>query len=202
MSEVKTDKLSPRTASGTVTLGTSGDTFSIPSGVTLTNSGTATGFGGDNTPAFQAYLSANQTMADNTWTKIQFDTEDFDTDSAYDPSTNYRFTVPSGEGGKYFFYFYGNIYSSGGSSFVGWDYNLQIRVNSETDTTARLSTYHYPIAGWTAQSAELRGIVTLSAADTVEFYVKCNVSAGYNSYMAGGSNLRQSVIGCNKMIGL
>lgn len=45
MSEVKTDKLSPRTASGTVTLGTSGDTFSIPSGVTLTNSGTATGFG-------------------------------------------------------------------------------------------------------------------------------------------------------------
>jgi hypothetical protein len=45
VSEVKTDKLSPRTSSGTVTLGTSGDTFSIPSGVTLSNSGTATGFG-------------------------------------------------------------------------------------------------------------------------------------------------------------
>ena len=43
MSEVKTDKLSPRTGSGTVTLGTSGDTFSIPSGVTLSNSGTAKG---------------------------------------------------------------------------------------------------------------------------------------------------------------
>jgi hypothetical protein len=35
MSEVKTDKLSPRTASGTVTLGTSGDTFTVPSGATL-----------------------------------------------------------------------------------------------------------------------------------------------------------------------
>ena len=35
MSEVKTDKLSPRTASGTVTLGTSGDTFTVPSGTTL-----------------------------------------------------------------------------------------------------------------------------------------------------------------------
>jgi len=45
VSEVKTDKLSPRTASGTLTLGTSGDTFSIPSGVTLSNSGTASGFG-------------------------------------------------------------------------------------------------------------------------------------------------------------
>jgi hypothetical protein len=45
MSEVKTDKLSPRTGSGTVTLGTSGDTFSIPSGVTIANSGTVSGFG-------------------------------------------------------------------------------------------------------------------------------------------------------------
>lgn len=44
MSEVKTDKLSPRTGSGTITLGTSGDTFSIPSGVTISNSGTASGF--------------------------------------------------------------------------------------------------------------------------------------------------------------
>jgi len=44
MSEVKVNKISPR--SGTdVTLGDSGDTFTIPSGVTLTNSGTATGFG-------------------------------------------------------------------------------------------------------------------------------------------------------------
>ncbi len=45
MSEVKTSKLSPRTSSGTLTLGTSGDTFTVPSGVTFTNSGSATGFG-------------------------------------------------------------------------------------------------------------------------------------------------------------
>ena len=45
MSEVKVNKISPRTNCGTVTLGDSGDTFSIPAGVTLTNSGTATGFG-------------------------------------------------------------------------------------------------------------------------------------------------------------
>ena len=45
MSEIKSDKLSPRTDSGTVVLGDSGDTFSIPSGVTIANSGTSTGFG-------------------------------------------------------------------------------------------------------------------------------------------------------------
>jgi len=44
MSEVKVDKISPR--SGTAfTLGDSGDTFTIPSGATIANSGTATGFG-------------------------------------------------------------------------------------------------------------------------------------------------------------
>ena len=42
MSEIKVNKISPRTACGTTTLGDSGDTFTIPSGVTITNSGTAT----------------------------------------------------------------------------------------------------------------------------------------------------------------
>jgi hypothetical protein len=43
MSEVKVNKISPR--SGTdVTLGDSGDTFTVPSGATLVNNGTATGF--------------------------------------------------------------------------------------------------------------------------------------------------------------
>jgi len=45
MSEVKVNKISPRTACGTVTLGDSGDTITIPAGVSITNSGTASGFG-------------------------------------------------------------------------------------------------------------------------------------------------------------
>ena len=45
MSEVKVNKISPKTACGTVTLGDSGDTFTVPSGVTISNSGTASGFG-------------------------------------------------------------------------------------------------------------------------------------------------------------
>ena len=45
MSEIKVNKISPRAACGTTTLGDSGDTFTIPAGVTITNSGTANGFG-------------------------------------------------------------------------------------------------------------------------------------------------------------
>ncbi len=46
MSEVKTNKISPVSASGTIQFGDSGDTFTIPAGATFANSGTATGFGG------------------------------------------------------------------------------------------------------------------------------------------------------------
>ena len=45
MSEIKVNKISPRTACGTTTLGDSGDTISIPAGVSITNAGTASGFG-------------------------------------------------------------------------------------------------------------------------------------------------------------
>jgi hypothetical protein len=53
MSEVKVNKISPRTACGTVTLGDSGDTFTIPSGATITNNGTQTGFGRTGTVDWQ-----------------------------------------------------------------------------------------------------------------------------------------------------
>ena len=45
MSEIKVNKISPRAACGTVQLGDSGDTFTIPAGASITNSGTASGFG-------------------------------------------------------------------------------------------------------------------------------------------------------------
>ena len=43
MSEIKVNKISPATST-TITLGDSGDTFTIPSGATVTNNGSATGF--------------------------------------------------------------------------------------------------------------------------------------------------------------
>ena len=43
-------------------------------------------------PAFSAYSSSNQTLTSATYTKLQINTELFDTDSCYDNSTNYRFT--------------------------------------------------------------------------------------------------------------
>ena len=101
MSTLKVDTILKRTGTGTITLGQSGDTIAIPSGATIANSGTATGFSsGDNTPAFSVTLSGNQTISNSSWTKITFDSEYTDTDSAF---ASNKFTVPTDEGGYYFF---------------------------------------------------------------------------------------------------
>lgn len=59
-----------------------------------------------NTPAFQAKMSADQTISDDVYTKVQFNTEDYDTNSMYDTST-YRFTPTTA--GKYFIYTYASL---------------------------------------------------------------------------------------------
>jgi hypothetical protein len=101
MSKLETNQVDPSTGT-TLTLGTSGDTIAIPSGVTIANSGTATGFGGANTPAFEAFLSSSASITHDTATKVQCNTEVFDTAGAYDNSSNYRFTPQTA--GKYYVY--------------------------------------------------------------------------------------------------
>ena len=63
-------------------------------------------------PAFEAYLSSNQSVSDNTQVKAQVDTVTLDTDNCYDNTTNYRFTP--NVAGKYFVY--GSISGTDGSS--------------------------------------------------------------------------------------
>jgi len=52
------------------------------------------------TPSFMVYNSSNQTIATGTWTKATLGGEVWDTDTAFASS---KFTVPSGESGKYHF---------------------------------------------------------------------------------------------------
>jgi hypothetical protein len=44
-------------------------------------------------PAFRAFRNTSaQSFSQNTWTKVQFNSETFDTDNCFDSTTNYRFT--------------------------------------------------------------------------------------------------------------
>ena len=42
-------------------------------------------------PAFSAYQSSSQGIANNTFTKLQFQSKEYDTASSFDATTNYRF---------------------------------------------------------------------------------------------------------------
>ena len=79
------------TNTSSITLGASGDTITIPNGA-LT---------GQNYPAFYRVKTSNVSITNNTYTRVSFDTERFDTDNAMTSTT---FTVPSGKAGKYFFH--------------------------------------------------------------------------------------------------
>ena len=81
--------------SGTITLdapnvaGTTTLTLPTTSGTILTSANT---FGAGTGPAFSAYQSSAQSISHNSFTKVQFQTENFDTNSNFDNTTNYRYT--------------------------------------------------------------------------------------------------------------
>ena len=75
MSEIQVNKISPATGT-TFTLGDSGDTFNIPSGATIANAGTATGFGENNTPCWLVRYNGEQSLSDYTTTKVTWNVEE------------------------------------------------------------------------------------------------------------------------------
>tara|TARA_Y100001938_G_scaffold141726_1_gene211939 strand:+ start:16 stop:702 length:687 start_codon:yes stop_codon:yes gene_type:complete len=163
--EVKTNKISP--ASGTAfTLGDSGDTFTVPSGVTFANSGTATGFGEANTPAFHVNRSGGSTQqgSSGAFIVVDFVTEDFDTDNAFDLS-NDRFTVPSGKAGKYFIYanieFYQNMH----------DGFLRLRKNGSDESISIRQKFQSSSYKFMQQPVQLGVILDLSVGDYLDLRV-------------------------------
>jgi len=91
------------------------------------------------TPYFFVNKSGNQATTDGADTKITFDNVVVDTDSGYDNSTNYRYTIPTGKDGKYFFFFHVNV-SSGTASQVR-DLNVYIRKNGSNIFQAQEKPY-------------------------------------------------------------
>ena len=120
---------------------------------------TTNNIGGQNTPAFFVKLSGNQTISTDTITIVQFDTEVYDTDSAFDTS-NYRFTVPSGKAGKYVFTAH------------------QSYSNSNNSTATRHQIYFYKNGSVTDFSGDLCQAQSASADPTLNFTTQLDLSAG------------------------
>ena len=162
------------TNTSTITLGVSGDTINVPSGVTINNNGTQTGFGGTNTPAFLAYANADQgSIPSNTYTKLtNYGVEVFDTDNTF--SSN-RFTP--GVAGKYFIF--GTAYLQNYGAQRSW---VAIYKNgSIAGVCADMpdSSAGYPI--------QVTGIVDMpNTTDYIEIYVR-QQGTGTTAYSSGVS---------------
>ena len=134
--------------------------FSSDGSGTVTLDSNFSGVLPSNTPAFMARRSSTQAMANGVDTKVIFDSEISDTDSAYDTSTG-RFTVPSGKGGKYY------IHSKlRWAETDDWDScELYVFVNG--------SALSYMSSWWVQRNNSTQsssGILTLNAGDYVEIY--------------------------------
>ena len=77
MSDLFVDNIKHQSSqgSGTITLGASGETIALASGASQNFA--------NNTPAFLVFMDATQTLTTATWTKLELDSETYDTDNAF-----------------------------------------------------------------------------------------------------------------------
>lgn len=112
--------------------------------------------GGENTPAFRAYLNSNQSgCAAGSDTTILLDTVDHDTDSAF---ASNKFTVPAGKAGTYLLY--GSVQTNSGEDFD--DYQVNIVKNSNTSLARQRIRHHY------ADTPNVTTTAVLAVGDTIE----------------------------------
>lgn len=186
-SELKTNKISPATGTA-FTLGDSGDTFTIPSGVTLTNNGSASGFSDEAQYFFASMTGSNQNVNDNTATKVNINTAVLDNKSGFD-TTNNRFDITSDTAGiwkiggqvaghqvttSYLLRVFSMLYKNG--STLGDPYDSLHDIDGAFGL------------GFTTPS--VTAIVSLSAGDYVELYgqVARSSGSGQNEIMQRGTN--------------
>ena len=179
MSKIETNTIDNIPGSSTLTIGDSNtSTITLKSGATLTNFPT-------NTPAFRVTNSSVQSIPNDTWTKVTFDTEDYDTDSAFASST---FTVPSGKGGKYIFHW--NVVSN-------IDDNESVIARLYVNGAAQTSTFGRGLYGGSGEAITVNRSVhfSLSAGNTVELYMYQNHGGAHTNntaytYFAGYRSIK------------
>ena len=157
MSTLKVDTILKRTGTGTITLGQSGDTISLPTGASLSLQGGTNGqalttngsgtlsfatVGEDNSPYFLVNGSGTQTISNSADTVLAFNQviSSMDSASGYNTS-NYRYTVQTGGAGLW--YVRAGIYFSSASSFGnGEQVQMQLRVNGGAQLNNHMFFFH------------------------------------------------------------
>ena len=127
--------------------------------------------GSSSTPAFHATMSADQTGAtNNTFTKISFNTETFDSDGTYDHSSNYRWTPAVA--GKYFISAQVDLRDNGANEDLQQK-TIAIYKNGSAHRIASFKTSSSDyIAGNAVQTISITDILSLDDDDYIEIFAK------------------------------
>jgi len=160
---------------------------------------TGEGIGSLNVPAFLAKMSGNQDVTDETITKVQFDTEVYDTDGKYDHSTNYRFTPTVA--GTYFLHAQVNAESNANTELS--DFFL-ILAKNDSDLYVRRINFNANFVNRASLNLQITDV-----ANTTDYYeifvyindVNNNPQIGALEPLGGGNGVA-SFFGAYKLIGL
>ena len=140
---------------------------------------------GINTPAFKAVRSSAQAIGDETSTVVLFDSEIYDTDSAYATGTGI-FTVPAGKGGKYAFFVTGGFNSSADIGVVNFwlSKNDQTAISPAGGLAIGIDYFH---KGTSAQNIaqQVSGCFSLAAGDTMRVYTWQNYGSARDLNQGG-----------------
>ena len=163
----------------TINLGKSGDTINIPSGATITNSGTANGFGGANTPYFQVKKDSDQTISNASDTKLTWDSAVTESSSAFD-LTNNKFTATVA--GRYLFAVRVGFYDA--------DNNLKRTTiyNYKNGSSYRTTDFFMANGGIRNSTVYDTWVENVSVNDYFEVYVLQNTTDSGTCTVEGGSN--------------
>ena len=144
-----------------------------------------------NTPNFYVRLSGNFDLTNDTWTKIPWDTEQFDTDNAF---ASNKFTVPSGEGGKYLFY--GSMgFNSNALNDISYA-DVAIYKNGSAATAGPRHFLYNDTTGFVRSVVfSYTGVLTLAADDYIEVYGRIDDVNGSSMVFSGRSFAGHKLIG-------
>jgi hypothetical protein len=157
---------------------------------------TAVAAGSNNKPAFLTTNSALQSISDDTMTKVQFNSVVYDTESgAYDNVTNYRFTVPSGQGGTYAVYSQIIIDSEVSSNLD--NALIEMRKNNSSLVGSGNNELNFLSNPIRLAPLSVFAAVQLNAGDYLEVY--CRIEA---ADATGGRVLSNGNFGAYKLIGV
>ena len=124
--------------------------------------------GNAGTESFSVGLSGNQTLTNNTWTKITFNSEEFDVGSNF---ASNKFTAPSS--GKYVFTHGIYMWVSGGNDWE--NYSVRLYKNG-SGLSSTYSQFSLASANLLEVAIPASFILDLSANDYIEVYAKLSSS--------------------------